>query len=505
MVNRFVCCILSSAALVVASAAFAQSPAQEVLLGVQGGLTYSRLFGSENFGFRYTYPFGNYVSELHFNTLGGGWSGLGGLRMQIPLSHRFGLILGLQDIELTTGSAQTIVRNPAPEISGPGPVTVLQNYQDRWSYTNIDVLLRYMLTPSWLYAFAGASAAILTSDGFDATQEILSGENFVQLPSGTPTNSSFIQLKNYFSVQYYELMRGAVSFGVGSMLPVPIGSLVLTPEIALNIPYTRLFNWQSRQIYTSQGIVSPNLFYGSVSLTLSTPLSTNDPSSPAPETDHSTVTSRLEAPAPPATPKEVTVSGTVRDETSGMPITAHLTVTNLAADARVASISSDSLGHFTFQLVLPGRYSITAESPDHLFRTVPLDLSRDTDAVSLPPFELANLQGRTQLLIFFGYDNATLSSESYPELLRLVSLLSEAPAMKIEIEGYTSSEGSDEYNQTLSEERANAVRSFLILHGINASRIVAIGYGKSRPVATNETEAGRTQNRRVEMRVLSGR
>ncbi|HEX5315132.1 MAG TPA: hypothetical protein VFX22_00665, partial [Candidatus Kapabacteria bacterium] len=115
MVNRFVCCLLSSAALVVASTAFAQSPAQEVLLGVQGGLTYSRLFGSENFGFRYTYPFGNYVSELHFNTLGDGWSGLGGLRMQIPLSQRFGLILGLQDIELTTGSAQTIVRNPAPE------------------------------------------------------------------------------------------------------------------------------------------------------------------------------------------------------------------------------------------------------------------------------------------------------------------------------------------------------------------------------------------------------
>lgn len=74
---------------------------------------------------------------------------------------------------------------------------------------------------------------------------------------------------------------------------------------------------------------------------------------------------------------------------------------------------------------------------------------------------------------------------------------------KVEIEGHTSSEGSEELNQKLSEERANAVRTYMIQKGISPERVTAVGYGPSRPKADNATEAGRKANRRIEIRVLN--
>jgi outer membrane protein OmpA-like peptidoglycan-associated protein len=74
---------------------------------------------------------------------------------------------------------------------------------------------------------------------------------------------------------------------------------------------------------------------------------------------------------------------------------------------------------------------------------------------------------------------------------------------KVEIEGHTSSEGSDELNQTLSEERAASVRAYMINKGISPDRVTAVGYGSSRPKADNATEAGRKANRRIEIRVIN--
>jgi outer membrane protein OmpA-like peptidoglycan-associated protein len=77
------------------------------------------------------------------------------------------------------------------------------------------------------------------------------------------------------------------------------------------------------------------------------------------------------------------------------------------------------------------------------------------------------------------------------------------PGLHLEVEGHTDAVGSDEYNQQLSERRADAVRSYLVQQGIPDSSIVARGLGKTSPVATNDTPEGRQQNRRVEL-VLSG-
>ena len=88
-------------------------------------------------------------------------------------------------------------------------------------------------------------------------------------------------------------------------------------------------------------------------------------------------------------------------------------------------------------------------------------------------------------------------------LAKLSGIVVAHPGLKLQVEGYTDIVGSDTYNQTLSENRANSVRAYLISHGIDPTAIAAIGYGKSNPVAGNDTSAGRQQNRRVEL-VISG-
>src|SRR5262249_83029 len=84
----------------------------------------------------------------------------------------------------------------------------------------------------------------------------------------------------------------------------------------------------------------------------------------------------------------------------------------------------------------------------------------------------------------------------------LVALLKENPKRSILIEGYTDSSGAESYNRDLSERRASAVRDFLVSAGINPERITARGYGEDNPVASNATEAGRKEKRRVEVIVL---
>jgi outer membrane protein OmpA-like peptidoglycan-associated protein len=77
------------------------------------------------------------------------------------------------------------------------------------------------------------------------------------------------------------------------------------------------------------------------------------------------------------------------------------------------------------------------------------------------------------------------------------------PGLKLEVEGHTDSTGSDEFNQALSEQRANTVRGYLIQQGLSADAVTARGFGKTAPVADNSTAAGRQKNRRVEL-VVSG-
>jgi outer membrane protein OmpA-like peptidoglycan-associated protein len=102
--------------------------------------------------------------------------------------------------------------------------------------------------------------------------------------------------------------------------------------------------------------------------------------------------------------------------------------------------------------------------------------------------------------VLFDFDRSTLRPEADAILQPVLDMLRADPAMAIDIEGHTDWIGSDAYNDGLSQRRAQAVVEWLAAHGIDRSRISAVGRGESEPVATNRTAGGRQLNRRVEVR-----
>ncbi|MBW1989436.1 MAG: OmpA family protein [Deltaproteobacteria bacterium] len=103
--------------------------------------------------------------------------------------------------------------------------------------------------------------------------------------------------------------------------------------------------------------------------------------------------------------------------------------------------------------------------------------------------------------ILFDTDSAAINPGSYDTLTQIAGVLKKYPRSEIIVKGYTDATGSERYNQQLSERRADAVENFLIAQGVSGGRITAIGFGESMPVASNETEAGRQANRRVELEI----
>jgi OOP family OmpA-OmpF porin len=102
----------------------------------------------------------------------------------------------------------------------------------------------------------------------------------------------------------------------------------------------------------------------------------------------------------------------------------------------------------------------------------------------------------------FAFDKSDLLPESYPVLDKAVILLNERFKANVEIQGYTDYIGTDEYNQELSVERAVTVKNYLISKGIAETRLTTVGFGKGNPVANNETEEGRTMNRRIVFKIV---
>jgi outer membrane protein OmpA-like peptidoglycan-associated protein len=105
--------------------------------------------------------------------------------------------------------------------------------------------------------------------------------------------------------------------------------------------------------------------------------------------------------------------------------------------------------------------------------------------------------------VLFDFNKYSLKPEAREKLAKVSGILLAYPGLKLQVEGYTDSVGSDEYNQKLSEERADGVKDFLIAQSVSQANITAAGYGKSDPIADNSTASGRAQNRRVEL-VVSG-
>src|SRR5205823_262524 len=105
--------------------------------------------------------------------------------------------------------------------------------------------------------------------------------------------------------------------------------------------------------------------------------------------------------------------------------------------------------------------------------------------------------------VLFDFNKYALKPEARERLAKISGIVLAYPDLKLDIEGHTDAIGSDEYNQTLSEKRAESVRGYLVSSGVVPDHVSAIGLGKANPIADNTTAAGRKLNRRVEM-VVSG-
>jgi outer membrane protein OmpA-like peptidoglycan-associated protein len=104
--------------------------------------------------------------------------------------------------------------------------------------------------------------------------------------------------------------------------------------------------------------------------------------------------------------------------------------------------------------------------------------------------------------VTFAFDSSNLQSQVLPVLNNVAGTLNEYNQTIVEVAGHTDSVGTDSYNQALSERRANAVAAYLGSKGIMQQRMIVVGAGETRPVASNDTEAGRAQNRRVEITLV---
>ena len=117
--------------------------------------------------------------------------------------------------------------------------------------------------------------------------------------------------------------------------------------------------------------------------------------------------------------------------------------------------------------------------------------------VQRPSEDTLNVNLRNEIL--FDFDSASLRSESRETLRELAGVLARYPDQSVSVAGHTDSVGSDDYNQNLSEQRAAAVKDFLVAQGVPRSRVAAYGYGETRPVSSNTSADGRQLNRRVQV------
>jgi outer membrane protein OmpA-like peptidoglycan-associated protein len=104
--------------------------------------------------------------------------------------------------------------------------------------------------------------------------------------------------------------------------------------------------------------------------------------------------------------------------------------------------------------------------------------------------------------VTFDTGKASLRAESFPRLESVIEYMSHKPSARVEISGHTDNQGNSAKNKELSLKRAEAVRAYLVEQGIDGARLVAVGYGAERPIASNDSESGRAENRRIEAREL---
>jgi outer membrane protein OmpA-like peptidoglycan-associated protein len=190
------------------------------------------------------------------------------------------------------------------------------------------------------------------------------------------------------------------------------------------------------------------------------------------------------------------------------PVAATIKVTDLATQKLVGVYNSNaSTGKYTVLLPAGKNYALAVEAPGYLFHSSNINIPflekyiEIVDTVCMNKIQV----GKAIVLrnVFFDVNKSTLRPESVQELERLVTILKENPTIKIQISGHTDSDGNDDTNMKLSDDRAGAVVQYLISKGIDTKRLTFKGYGETKPIAPNDTPENKQLNRRTEFEIIS--
>ncbi len=203
------------------------------------------------------------------------------------------------------------------------------------------------------------------------------------------------------------------------------------------------------------------------------------------------------------------LKGRVIDAVTRRPVEAHIEMLDLSKNELLTSTTSDpKTGEFLACILTGTNVMLNVSNPLYPFYSENFQI--DKESTEIEPFikdiplQRASV-GSTVILknIFFDFNKSELKNESFAELKMLANYLKQNRDVAIEIGGHTDNQGSDDYNMQLSLARAKSVYDYLLTLGIEASQISYKGYGKTQPIADNESEEGRAANRRTEFKIVS--
>ncbi|MFT6882620.1 MAG: OOP family OmpA-OmpF porin [Marinoscillum sp.] len=202
------------------------------------------------------------------------------------------------------------------------------------------------------------------------------------------------------------------------------------------------------------------------------------------------------------------VTGKVVDAKSGKPIGCTIEMTELNTDTESYLTNSDSItGRYFLVVASAKEYGVFIQKPGYLFNELTFMpqstslLEPDTIDIQLDKLEVG--KSTTMRNVYFESDKSTLNPKSKFELNSVRDFLMKNQDLRFEIQGHTDSVGQENYNRALSEERAKAVKDFLVLSGINPIQLAVKGFGSTMPIAENNSEEGRQANRRITFQVVS--
>lgn len=488
--------------------------------GFDLGLTGSAYEGNQNFLWHLYDPSvdpntGNPQNDVHaylpFNSLGSGLGFLLGGKIAFPLSNSLDIEGKLRYLTNYTSSSESHIVTLASDPTTNVP-TATSNSSNTYSLllSNLSfaALLNFRLSDQY-YAIGGLEFSSLLSNSLAAHQDLTSpGASYYY--SGTPdqTGATLIDHSNSTLPNTFATTREALQLGAGTVFDLSNSSL-LDLELLFSIPFSQWLtsSGEADLNNTASGyflspITFPKLWYASLTIGIRFPFEHSEEAPEAIASSEVPGSHKQEGIGPDG---KVALTGTVTNSKTGQPVDATMTVVDLTNNQVVATDHTDNNGKYDVRVKAPGKYSVTADADGYLFGTSYFQVDDQGRILAKDPdIKLSETKGgRTRLLVFFDFNSADLTAASYPELDRAVHLMKAVPAMKVQIAGYTDSVGTDEYNRDLSQRRANAVRDYIVHHGIQKARVVAQGYGKDSPIADNGTEDGRAANRRVEFVVLS--